>query len=173
MTPIRDGIVDRGYFANWISGFTDGEGCFVLRMDAKAKASKIPIPAAHFAIALRSDDLAILEMIRSFFGCGGISFKRNKRGFVGKSFAINRIADLHEIVVPHFEEYPLLAKKRNDFLIWKSGVNLIRSVNIRPQQYRTGTKGSRVSKWRPEERALFAELHDRLRAIRKDPRTRQ
>jgi hypothetical protein len=56
-------------FGHWLSGFTDGEGCFHGRVVPSRQKSSIIV---SFSIALRADDLRILEEIRQALGVGGI-----------------------------------------------------------------------------------------------------
>lgn len=42
-----------------------------------------------------------------------------------KKFVINRLEDLVHVVIPHFEKYPLQAKKAKDFEIWRGIVLLV------------------------------------------------
>ena len=112
-------------FGHWLSGLTDGEGCFSLRWAGDITDG----PCAEFAINLRADDVDILYIIQSYLGCGNIGNLKQTRGSNPcVSYRVRKAGDLAEIIVPHFEKFPLRAKKRHDFEIWKEGVNLIWSV---------------------------------------------
>lgn len=120
--------IDRTYFGAWLSGFTDGEGCFRLGFYKR-------LPYARFHISLRDDDSSILELIRSFFGCGTPVMHHKKsarktRPISDKeaptaSYGVKNIQSLHDVVIPHFVNYPLLAKKGNDFIIWSDAVRFL------------------------------------------------
>lgn len=61
--------------------------------------------------------------IQSFFkGVGRIKFDNlnNKVGFV-----VTRISDLNNLIIPHFQEYPLMSKKRADFMLFISIIELM------------------------------------------------
>lgn len=41
-------------------------------------------------------------------------------------YQVNSLKDLDTVIIPHFELYPLLTKKRADFLLFKSAIELIK-----------------------------------------------
>jgi len=165
--------IDRDSFGNYLSGFTDGEGCFQL-------VWKTNTPMIRFTIGLRADDLQILKLIQSFWGCGGILFHKptEKSRLKWKvnacpacQFYIRTTPELVNIVIPHFEKYPLRAKKARDFLIWKRGVSLAWSVYNRKTIPRTRIYKGQVRgiyrRWESHEVAEFRSLSDTLRNQRK------
>lgn len=100
----------------WISGFTDGEGCFGIKI-SKAKGYALGWKLQpFFQIKLNVRDLDILYRIKEFFGgAGTITFDKNFA-----RFNIRKLSDLVDNVIPHFEAYPLLTKKYADFeLFWQ------------------------------------------------------
>src|SRR5262245_6823756 len=67
--------IDRDEFAHWLTGFTDGEGCFQLRLaDTRGRRN----PYACFGINLRADDVEILRQIQSFWQCGNLCYNSNR-----------------------------------------------------------------------------------------------
>jgi hypothetical protein len=40
-------------------------------------------------------------------------------------YSVQSFGDLSSVIIPHFDKYPLLTQKRNDFLFFKSIVNLL------------------------------------------------
>lgn len=112
------------YWGGWFAGFTDGEGCFSIRKFNRDH------PCAgyncQFRINLRDDDREILEEIQRRLGIGAIYDKpaytndgRNNQP--STEFHVAAIAECAELVKV-FETYPLRAKKRQDFDIWKLAV---------------------------------------------------
>lgn len=69
---------------------------------------------ALFEIGLHSKDVAILHEIKDFFRVGQVTL-RNTRAAC--SYSVNTIQALKEIIIPHFEKYPLQTQKRVDFEI--------------------------------------------------------
>ena len=105
-------------FANWFSGFVDGEGCFTYNSYER-------YTTPQFTIHLRADDREILEECQRRFG-GCISeyevTERAKKLKPGCSpDVLWQVTANKELlgIVRHFEKYPLRAKKKCDFEIWK------------------------------------------------------
>lgn len=140
--------INRYYFGTWLSGFTDGEGCFRLYLNGATKT-----PAAKFAISLRRDESDILQLIHSYFLCGAVDLRDPKPPSKPQAvFRVDKGIDLATIIVPHFEQFPLMAKKRLDFGLWAQAVRLIYSVSLRPIRLR----------WTEEDRNQFYDLQDTL-----------
>lgn len=66
----------------------------------------------YFFINLHVKDLSILLEIKEFFGVGSIS---SNKGLA--LYQVNSLKDLVNVIIPHFELYPLLTKKKADFII--------------------------------------------------------
>jgi hypothetical protein len=149
---------DPGYFGPWFSGFTDGEGSFSLGV---AKS-----PYARFTIGVRADDQKVLIAAREHFGCGLIQFSPAKgRNAPKVSFRVQAIGDLWRKIVPHFDQFPLLAKKAADYAIWRSGAELIYRVVSREKVshgYRCGFQ----SRWSAAELERFKHLCGTLVDVR-------
>ncbi len=158
----------RDAFGHWLSGFVDGEGCFLLRL---MKGRKHFTGSPRFQIGLRSDDLQILRDIKSFWGIGTITFghikspgiKTNERNAC--NYRIQSIKDVTKIVIPHFEKYPLRAKKQRDFLIWRQGAELCQRVTTKPTKGCIGHHGP-LRSWTDKDLAEFERLRNILRAQR-------
>jgi hypothetical protein len=90
---------EREKFARWLSGFTDGEGCFRLRIVQRKNGGGCRILAgqAEFAIKLRSDDKRVLQKIRNFWNCGVVKpVKRKKTRGEEKPCYIYTVANNHD-----------------------------------------------------------------------------
>jgi LAGLIDADG DNA endonuclease family protein len=157
---------ERDAFGHWLSGFTDGEGCFYLGVGFRWGKYKVAL--ARFDIQLRADDRVILEEIRAFWGVGHIRYagqqKRSRPKVVLRIFAASALAN---VVVPHFDRYPLRAKKQRDFLIWKRGVELYHRVQAGRIVPLPGGRGGTRPRWTPGEMELFESLAIALREQRK------
>ena len=111
-------------FGYWFSGFADGEACFNIQRQT---------PSAYgltFTICVRADDTDILETIMATLNMGRISkniqtFKREGNQKIETSrisyFVISKRQDLQRLV-ECFERFPLRARKKQDFDIWKLAV---------------------------------------------------
>lgn len=163
--------IDRTAFGHWLSGFVDGEGCFslVLNHQKRPRGREYFVPQGIFAIGLRADDGATLRSIQSYWGCGAIGLYG--RGNAEKPnwmpqyiYRISTVRDLHGIVLPHFENYPLRSKKARDFRTWSEAVQLLFSVSQRPME--RNHKGNVKAKWSADELQRYRALHDALRTQR-------
>lgn len=104
----------------WVSGFTDGEGCFCVAIPInKHKASISPF----FKINLREDDQQILDKINLFFGDKGQVYKIDREKEIPSHnnqaiFTISGFKSCYYLIKPFFEKYKLQAKKLQSFLKW-------------------------------------------------------
>jgi len=105
----------------FVTGFTDAEGCFSIsiRPNANMKTSWRISPS--FLIKLHIKDIAILEKIKYTLGVGTI----RKAGIDMAVFAVESVKDL-QVIVNHFDKYPLLTAKSSDFLIFKQCFEIIK-----------------------------------------------
>jgi hypothetical protein len=163
--------VDRTAFANYLTGFVDGEGCFQLRVCRlhKPTGPARPTPSAVFSIGLRADDLPILQLIRSFLGCGRIVVGKSNdpRRQDSTRYQVSGTGNLLAYVIPHFDRFPLRAKKARDYLLWKEGVALLHQVSSLPRGANgPGTRGGSPVRWTPERMAQFYSLKTALKATR-------
>ena len=102
----------------WVTGFADAEGSFVVSI-AKRKGSDSLSMRASFEIGLNKKDILILHEIQDFFSPEGDPVGRvtARKSLATAGFAVNKISHLMEIIIPHFEKYPLQTQKRVDFEI--------------------------------------------------------
>ena len=66
-------------------------------------------------------DKAILENIKSFFNVGNIH-----KGKANVSYTVTSISDL-EVIINHFDKYPLITKKFSDYILFKQAFELIKN----------------------------------------------
>jgi hypothetical protein len=63
-----------------------------------------------------------LEKIQSFFGVGVIRKKIKSNSVI---YSIQSLKDINTILIPHFDKYPLLTKKRADYILFKQVIDLM------------------------------------------------
>lgn len=159
--------VDRDRFGDWLSGFTDGEGCFVLALSHRPGGQ--PSIYACFSIKLRADDAAIIRHIQSYLQCGIIAFspRRTQSSKPQWGMYVTNWAHLATVIVPHFDRHPLRAKKAGDYVIWREGVLLGHAVSQRPPRPRKGLGKGAKPQWTEPERTRFVALAAALREGRR------
>ena len=101
---------------SFISGFIDAEGSFVVSIQKEPKNKTGWTIKSRLSISLHKKDIAILEQIKIYFkGVGNIS----KEGKNVVQYRVASLRDLINIVIPHFDKYPLITKKKADFILFK------------------------------------------------------
>lgn len=113
---------DGGY----VSGLVDGEGWFTIGVSKKN--NEFAGYAPMFGLSLRNDDAEIVRWLSKYFGCGSTRFVKSKNSAPSCVFTSSKIYDAASSIIPHFDKYPLRAKKKKNFEIWKSAVRIIQST---------------------------------------------
>jgi len=107
----------------WVIGFVDGEGCFSISFVRQSdrtgrRGYRLGYQVtARFVVSQGASSVACLEELREFFGVGYVYGNRrrdNHREHMHQYMVSDRW-DLHETIVPFFQEYPLRTAKRHDF----------------------------------------------------------
>jgi hypothetical protein len=75
-----------------------------------------------FSIGLHNRDIKILEAIQRTLGVGKIY----KHGSDSIQYRVSSLKDL-EVVLNHFDKYPLITKKQADYILFKEAVSLIKN----------------------------------------------
>ena len=106
----------------YVTGFTDAEGCFLINIVRRSDLKLGYNVNLMFKIKLHLKDKLLLEKIRNFFDkIGNITVRKN--GSV--EYVVSSIKDL-EIVINHFDNYPLITHKWSDFQLFKWTFELIK-----------------------------------------------
>jgi len=106
----------------FVTGFTDAEGTFVLGFTKSNDYRMGYHITAIYKIAMHKKDHDLLYSIKNFFGVGKIT----NHGENTIQYLVRSLADL-EIILSHFEKYPLLSEKWGDYKLFKQGVELIKT----------------------------------------------
>ena len=77
-TSVNENNLNDKEFLEWLSGFTDGEGCFKIKKDHRRIKSPFVF---EFLIGLHKDDLKTLEYIQTRINLGNISNSNNLSWF--------------------------------------------------------------------------------------------
>jgi len=105
---------------NWITGFVDAEGCFSVIIEI-SDITKWRVRTS-FEINLHIKDVGILYKIQSFFGVGAVYLRAYKNIAV---YRVSNIEYLRNIIIPHFNKYPLITQKYTDFYLWSKVIIII------------------------------------------------
>ena len=157
--------IDRRDFGNYLSGLTDGEGCFILPYGHSYNRHHRH-GSARFTINLRNDDIGILYLIQSYWQCGFVKPQLlvNERNPNPKVFFnVHDISSLMSVVLPHFDKFPLRAKKSRDFKIWREAVIFLHQIQTRPwSRVRRPDSRGFFPKWSSAEFKKFEEYRNAL-----------
>lgn len=109
---------------SYVTGFCDAESSFTTNIYKSSLYRTGWNVSLIFSIHLKARDVELLEYIKAFFlGVGSITI--NKDG--STSYLVNGIKDLTNVIIPHFDKYPLLTKKHADFELFRLLVELVSS----------------------------------------------
>ena len=97
---------------NWLTGFVDGEGSFIISIQKNLNYRTGWSVHISFSISLHKKDQPILELLKAYFGGIGKIYKQGKDSIQYQVFSQQ---DLTNIIIPHFDKYPLITQKRADF----------------------------------------------------------
>jgi len=99
---------------SWVSGFVDGEGCFTCSIieDKNYKLGWRVKPIIIIAVHVK--DKHLIEAIKKSFGVGHVT----RQGPSRVQLRVETLTEL-ETVINHFEKYPLITKKRADYIFLK------------------------------------------------------
>ena len=97
---------------SYLTGYADGEGCFCISF-SKSRRHKFGWEIRpSFSISQNGDRAEVLALFQQRLGCGSIRPDRSDKTL---KYETRCIVDLVERVIPHFEQYPVLSSKREDF----------------------------------------------------------
>ena len=108
---------------NWITGFSDAEGCFTVIISKRSDLRWRII--VSFEINLHSKDILILNQIKDYFGVGSVTNRPTRNLCVYGVARVTKPDDLIKVIIPHFIKYPLISHKYSDFVLWSKVVELM------------------------------------------------
>ena len=110
--------------ASWISGFTDGEGCFHISINKIQKMSLGWQVLPEFRIVQHEKDESVLYKIKDYFGFGNVRTNRKDHHGERKEFKVRGLENLNKII-GFFRKYPLKTSKKKDFEIFSEVIELM------------------------------------------------
>ena len=104
----------------FITGFSDAESSFSILIQANSKYATGWRIKPVFAIGLHKKELELLKSIQSYLGVGKI----HVHGKNSIQYRVDSNKDL-QVIVNHFERYPLVTAKLADFILFKKAFDII------------------------------------------------
>lgn len=105
---------------NWATGFTAGEGCFLVKASKSDTGLKTRIQL-EFKITQHSRDQYLKVNLIEYFNCGSVIRNKDAIDYYTKKFS-----DIIEKIIPFFNKYPILGVKYLDFLGFLEVANLMK-----------------------------------------------
>ena len=78
---------------------------------------------ARIQLKMHEKDRSLVLKIQKYFGGIGLVSKPNNNYTV--EFRVHSIKDITNVIIPHFDNYPLLTKKYSDYMLFKDVINLM------------------------------------------------
>jgi hypothetical protein len=97
--------------ANWVVGFTDGEGCFYVGINTHPDMKTGFQVRPEFTVVQHQRDVQLLHALKAFFGCGVVRKNHDDR----MAYRVRSLDHLLKHICPFFVSHPLKSKKNVDF----------------------------------------------------------
>ena len=116
--------------AQWIVGFTDGEGCFFIGINSHPEMTAKYQVLPEFTVVQHKRDIQLLHALKDYFGCGVVRTNHGDR----MAYRVRDLKHLCEKILPFFEKHELKTKKRQDFLKFRDVIHLMaKRAHLTPQ----------------------------------------
>lgn len=139
-----------------ITGFSDAEGSFGLYIYKNSDFKTGWKCFLVFSISLHKKDREILSQIQNFFGFGGI----HSHGTNSLKYTVKSLNEL-QIIIDHFDKYPLLTQKVKDYKLFKLAYNLFinkENLSIEGIEKLVAIKTSMNLSLNPELKLAFPQI---------------
>jgi hypothetical protein len=95
--------------ADWMSGFSSGEGCFSISLIYNIRIDKTFVQL-KYSISQHSRDTLLIKSFINYFNCGHIA---ESRGSV--YFYVVKFTDIYDKIIPFFNKNEILGVKKKDY----------------------------------------------------------
>lgn len=127
----------------WVSGFVAGDGGFSIYVRIAKDYVLLEKVYCRFHIAQHVKDLELMKLFIKFFNCGSVNVRSNT-ATPRCDYIVQDATSILEKILPHFDTYPLLNLKQEDYICFKKcmtiiklkqhltaeGLNKIKSLNL-------------------------------------------
>lgn len=107
----------------FITGLFDAESSFVVTILKNPRYKTGWNVQARVQIKMHERDRDLMTQIQNFFG--GIGYISNPNKNTTVEFRVSTINDIVNVIIPHFDNYPLLTKKYSDYVLFKNIIKLM------------------------------------------------
>ena len=107
----------------WVVGFTDAEGCFMVKI-IKSSAFKLGVQTQlYFQITQSSRDVSLIKKLVAYLDCGVIVEAQEGQMV---NFVVTKLSDITDIILPFFDKFELKGFKRYNYAYFKQAVEVFR-----------------------------------------------
>lgn len=108
---------------DYISGYSDGEGCFSVSFLKREKLTIGIETRPSFSVSQNEDRSEVLYLMQNTFECGHM-----RRDYSDKTlkYEVRRLSDLCDSIIPHFRKYPMISGKQHDFELFAQVCELMK-----------------------------------------------
>lgn len=100
-----------------VTGFTDAEGSFTYSLSKNNIENLATKFNLEFKVTQKSHSEGILYEFKNYFGCGSVVIDNRKTDT--KKYHVKSLNQIIDKIIPHFDFYPCLTSKQNNFIDWK------------------------------------------------------
>jgi hypothetical protein len=114
VTPVAKLVVEapKRIDPNWLSGFTEGEGCFLVDIFKSSTMKSGFQVKLLFKITQHSRDEQLMRSLEEYLNCGNYQPSANRDA---GDFVVTKFSDIDEKIIPFFKKYQILGVKASDF----------------------------------------------------------
>ena len=105
----------------WFAGFASAESCFMVNIKNSSSNSCGYQVWLSFTLTQHKRDKDLLKSFESYLGCGNTEV--TTREVV--NFIVRKLPDIISIIIPFFQEHPIIGVKSKDFDDWCKVANLM------------------------------------------------
>lgn len=107
----------------FITGLFAAESSFVVTILKNPRYKTGWNVQARVQIKMHEIDRALMEKIQKFFG--GIGYISKPNNNLAVEFRVSTLNDIANVIIPHFDKYPLVTKKQADYILFKEIILLM------------------------------------------------
>ncbi len=100
----------------YLTAYADGEGCFCASINRSTRHKFGLEIRPSFSVSQNQNRSEVLDLFKGYFGCGTIRPDRSDKTL---KYEVRSLKDLVSKVIPHFEKYPIISAKNEDFKVFK------------------------------------------------------
>lgn len=109
----------------WVSGFVAGDGGFSIYTRPAKDYVLLEKVDCRFHIAQHSKDIELMKLFIKFFGCSIVNLRSNL-STPRCDFIVQDVTSLLNKIIPHFDKYPLLNLKQEDYNCFKEAMLMVK-----------------------------------------------